>query len=286
MTTAIPTEPLPLAGGRAGAGVRVHPLRTANMLSPPALLQRPGGRAWLLRGLGLHIPRSRWMTLPIPCFLVEHPEAGPFLIDTGLHASVASDPSENLGKAAKVLYSIDMEPGDAAPAQVAARGVDPAAIGLVVMTHLHYDHAGGATQFPNATFLVERREWEAASNGGFREGYHRPHLDPGLRWRAIDVDGESDLFGDGSVRLLHTPGHTPGHLSLLLRLQSGARLLLTADAAYAQRTLDERLLPLFAADDDAYLASLDRLIELRRDADHVVCGHDPDGLHRADGVFD
>jgi N-acyl homoserine lactone hydrolase len=283
--TAVPSESLPLARGREGAGVRVHPLRTANMLSPPALLQRPDGPAWLLRGLGLHIPRSRWLTLPIPCFLVEHPDAGPFLIDTGLHASVASDPAPNLGKVAKLLYSIDMEATDAAPAQVTARGVDPAAIELVVMTHLHYDHASGATQFPNATFLVERREWDAANRGGFREGYHRPHLDPGLRWRAIDVDGEADLFGDGSVRLLHTPGHTPGHLSLLLRLESGSSLLLTADAAYAQRTLDERLLSLLVADDAAYLASLDRLIALSREADHVVCGHDPDGLHRSDGVF-
>jgi N-acyl homoserine lactone hydrolase len=282
---AIPTATLPLPGGRDGAGVRVHPLRTAQMLSPPALLQRPGGPAWLLRGLGLHIPRARWLTLPIPCFLVEHPQAGPFLVDTGLHASVAADPAENLGRAAKLLYSIDMQPADAAPEQVRARGVDPDSIGLVVMTHLHYDHASGATQFPGATFLVERREWEAAHSGGFRQGYHRPHLDPALRWRAIDVDGEADLFGDGSVRLLHTPGHTPGHLSLLLALESGQQLLLTADAAYAQRTLDERLLSLFLADDDAYMASLDTLIELSRDADHVVCGHDPDGLRRADGVF-
>jgi N-acyl homoserine lactone hydrolase len=282
---AIPTQPLPLDGGSDGAGVRVHPLRTANMLSPPALLQRPSGPVWLLRGLGLHIPRSRWLTLPIPCFLIEHPQAGPFLVDTGLHASVAADPAENLGKLAKAVYSIDMDAADAAPEQIRARGVDPDAIELVLMTHLHYDHASGATQFPGATFLVERREWEAAAGGGFLQGYHRPHLDPALRWRAIDVERESDLFGDGSVRLLHTPGHTRGHLSLLLRLESGARLLLTADAAYAQRTLDERLLSLFVEDDDAYLASLDRVIAHSREADHVVCGHDPDGLHRADGVF-
>jgi glyoxylase-like metal-dependent hydrolase (beta-lactamase superfamily II) len=282
---AIPAQTLPLPGGREGAGVRVHPLRTAEMRSPPALLRRPSGPAWLLRGLGLHIPRSRWLTLPIPCFLIEHPEAGPFLVDTGLHASVAADPAENLGTAAKLLYAIDMQPQDAAPAQVRARGVDPGSIGLVVMTHLHYDHASGATQFPDATFLVERREWEAASRGGFRQGYHGPHLDPALDWRAIDVGSEADLFGDGSVRLLHTPGHTPGHLSLLLALESGEQLLLTADAAYAQRTLDERLLSLFLADDDAYMSSLDKLIELSRDADHVVCGHDPDGLLRADGVF-
>jgi glyoxylase-like metal-dependent hydrolase (beta-lactamase superfamily II) len=256
------------------------------MLAPPAFLQRPGGPGGLLRGLGIHIPRSRWITLPIPSFLVEHPEAGPFLVDTGLHASVAADPAENLGRVAKALYSIDMAPDDAAPAQVRARGVDPDAIELVVMTHLHYDHASGATQFPHATFLVERREWDAASRGGLLQGYHRPHLDPALRWRAIDVGDEADLFGDGSVRLLHTPGHTPGHLSLLLRLAGGEQLLLlTADAAYAQSTLDERLVPLFVDDQDAYLASLDRLIALSSEADHVVCGHDPDGLRRADGVF-
>jgi len=285
MTAAIPTESLPVAGGREGAGVRVHPLRTADMLAPPAFLQRPGGPGGLLRGLGVHIPRSRWITLPIPSFLVEHPEAGPFLVDTGLHASVASDPAENLGRVAKALYTIDMAPTDAAPAQVSGRGVDPDAIELVLMTHLHYDHASGATQFPNATFLVERREWEAANRGGLLQGYHRPHLDPALRWRAIDVAGEADLFGDGSVRLFHTPGHTRGHVSLLLRLGGGEQLLLTADAAYAQRTLDKRLVPLFVDEHDAYLASLDSLIALSRNADHVVCGHDPDGLRRADGVF-
>jgi N-acyl homoserine lactone hydrolase len=282
----IPTQALPLAGGSDGAGVRVHPLRTADMLAPPDFLQRPGGPLWQLRGLGLHVARSKWMTLPIPCFLIEHPQAGPFLVDTGLHASVAHDPAENLGRVAKLIYRIDMSAQDAAPAQVRARGFDPGAIGLVVMTHLHYDHASGAPQFPGATFLVERREWDAAQNGGLLQGYHRPHLDPALDWRAIDVDHETDLFGDGSVRLLHTPGHTPGHLSLLLRLQGGGSLLLTADAAYAKQTLDGRWLPLFVDDETAYFASLDRLIALAPEADHVVCGHDPDGLDRADGVFD
>jgi N-acyl homoserine lactone hydrolase len=281
----IPTQALPLAGGGEGAGVRVHPLRTADMLAPPDFLRRPGGPLWQLRGLGMHVARSKWMTLPIPCFLVEHPQAGPFLVDTGLHASVADDPAENLGRVAKLIYRIDMSPQDAAPAQLHARGFDPGAIGLVVMTHLHYDHASGATQFPGATFLVERREWDAAQGGGLLQGYHRQHLDPALDWRAIDVEHETDLFGDGSVRLLHTPGHTPGHLSLLLRLQSGGSLLLTADAAYAKQTLDGRWLPLFVDDETAYFASLDRLIALAPEADHVVCGHDPDGLDRADGVF-
>jgi glyoxylase-like metal-dependent hydrolase (beta-lactamase superfamily II) len=281
----IPSQSLPFDGGRAGAGVRVHPLRSADMLAPPRFLQRPDGPLWLLRGLGAHVPRSKWMTIPIPCYLVEHPEAGPFLVDTGLHASVADDPAANLGRVAKLMYSIRMTTDDAAPAQLQARGIDPAQIGLVLMTHLHYDHASGASQFPNATVLVERREWEAAQRGGFRQGYHRPHFDPRLDWRAIDVEHEADLFGDGSVVLLHTPGHTPGHLSLLLRLESGERLLLTADAAYAKQTLADRWLPLFVDDETAYFASLDRLIAQAAAADHCDGGHDPDGLDRADGVF-
>src|SRR4051794_5569901 len=131
---AIPTESLPLPGGREGAGVRVHPLRTANMLSPPALLQRPAGPGWLLRGLGLHIPRSRWITLPIPCFLVEHPQAGAFMVDTGLHASVAADPRPNLGRLGKALYTIDMTAGDPPPAPGPARGVGPGALRVLVIT--------------------------------------------------------------------------------------------------------------------------------------------------------
>ena len=280
----IPSQSLPFDGGRAGAGVRVHPQRSADMLAPPRFLQRPDGPLWLLRGLGAHVPRSKWMTIPIPCFLVEHPEAGPFLVDTGLHASVADDPAANLGRVAKLMYSIRMTTDDAAPAQLRARGIDPAQIGLVLMTHLHYDHASGASQFPNATFLVERREWDAAQRGGLRQGYHGPHLDPQLDWRAIDVEHQADLFGDGSVVLLHTPGHTPGHLSVLLRLESGGRLLLTADAAYAKGTLADRWLPLFVDDETAYFASLDRLTALAAEVEHVVCGHDPDGLERADSV--
>jgi glyoxylase-like metal-dependent hydrolase (beta-lactamase superfamily II) len=282
---AIPTESLPLAGGQGGASVRVHPLRTGTSLAPPGFFDRPKGPLWKLRGLGLTLPRSRWLRLPFPCFLVEHPGAGPFLLDTGLHASIAGGRG-NLGLLRAIVVRLEMDPEDAAPAQIGARDVDVEDVNLIVMTHLHYDHASGASQFPDAKLLVERREWEAAHGRlGFTHGYTRKQLDPGLDWRAIDVAGEADLFGDGSVRAVHTPGHTKGHLSFVLRLQNG-RLVVTADAALAQRTLDERLLPLLLDDDDAYRASLDKVIALARDADHVVTGHDPEGLQRHDGVFE
>ena len=114
------------------------------------------------------------------------------------------------------------------------------------MTHLHNDHASGAIQFPQATFVVDASEWAAACKGGFAEGYRREHYDQPFDWRTVDYDAAPpyatfertlDLFGDGSVRLLSTPGHTRGHQSILLKLE-GRELLLTADAAYTRRAIE------------------------------------------------
>ena len=100
------------------------------------------------------------------------------------------------------------------------------------MTHLHNDHASGAIQFPDATFVVDAAEWRAACKGGFAEGYRHAHFDQPFDWRTVDYDGgrrrtpassaSLDLFGDGSVRLLSTPGHTRGHQSILLRARRAA----------------------------------------------------------------
>jgi glyoxylase-like metal-dependent hydrolase (beta-lactamase superfamily II) len=272
---------LPLAGGSPDATVRVHPLKTARMKAMPAFWERPAGRFGLVRGLGVHIPRSRWPWLPIPAFLVEHPTAGPILIDTGLHEQVATDVGAALGRAAKLLFTIDMDPSWAVPHQLRERGVDPADLRAIVMTHLHYDHASGLSQFPGAPILVDEREWSLAAKGRIQDGYLARLFPPGADWRTLPghVD-ELDLLGDGSIRLLSTPGHTPGHRSVILRIAGGRELLLTADAAYARRTLDDGLTPLLTWDDDAYRASLAKLqawVAAHPDAP-VVTGHDRDEL--------
>ena len=278
---------LPLPGGREAATVRVHPLRTADILAPPAYFDRPQGPLWFVRGLGLHVPRGRWHSLPIPAFLVEHPGAGPFLVDTGMHERVATDGIGIHGRRAKLIYQVAMEPEWAVPAQLRARGFDPDRIPLVVMTHLHYDHTSGISQFPGPTYVVDRREWDSAAEHGFTQGYIHELFDHPFDWRSVDFEGRDatplgpfprslDLFGDGSVRLLSTPGHTEGHLSLLLRLEDG-ELLLTGDAAYDRRTIDEGLVPLFCPDVETYrgsLAEIQRYVE-DNPAATVICGHDP-----------
>jgi N-acyl homoserine lactone hydrolase len=290
---AVATHPkrasLPLPGGSEGAGVAVTPMRTGEILAPPHFWQRPSGPLSTLRGSGILTPRSKWTWVPIPCFLVEHPTVGPFLVDTGLHRAAGESVRRAYGTRAAALFRIRMDEGAAVTDRLLARGLDPLGIDLVVMTHMHYDHTGSVEAFPRSTFVVDEREWEAAIHGRFLQGYRRKLFDHGYEWRTIDFGAQQvdsfasfgravDLFGDGSVRLLSTPGHTKGHMSVLLRLRSGRELLLAADAAYSRRTIDEELLPTFCDDPHRYMRSLReirRYLELTPSA-LVICGHDPD----------
>jgi N-acyl homoserine lactone hydrolase len=282
---------LPLAGGSEGAGVTVTPMRAGLMSVPPSFLQRPGGPGALARGLAAR--RSRWTEVPVPCFLVEHPTVGPVLVDTGLPATASSDAAAAFGRRGAVVLHARMEDDWGVTAQLARHGVEPLDVEVVVMTHLHFDHAGAVSEFPSASFVVDQAEWDAAASGGVRQGYVRRLFDHAFDWRAVDFGGRStdsfatfgrtvDLFGDGSVRLLSTPGHSAGHMSVLLRLASGRELLLAGDAAYARRSIDEQLVPLFAADVHLFRRSLReirRYLE-RTPSAEVVCGHDADGWPR------
>jgi N-acyl homoserine lactone hydrolase len=299
---AVTTQPralsLPLPGGQAGATVRVHPLHVADVKVGPDYFERPSGLLWKPRGMGIFTPRSQWFWIPVPAFLIEHPGAGPVLVDTGFHAVAATDKRRTLGPLASLAYTLRMEPEDAVPAQLRRHGVDPQDVPTVVMTHLHADHASGTTQFPGATFVVTRREWETAHELGITHGYHREHFDPALDWRLIDYDDPAvtthagfsrtlDLFGDGSVRLLSTPGHSFGHQSLLLRL-GGGELLLAGDAAYNRRAIDETLVPVFCEDVRAYLASLAEIqgfVEASP-ATPVITGHDPETWPHVADVYE
>ncbi len=179
---------------------------------------------------GFGTPRSKWNWLPTPAFIVHHPSFGPFLIDTGFHPSVASKPVENLGLMGRFARP-RMEPGQDVAAQLRARKIDVSKIKLVVMTHLHFDHASAMSEFSSATFIVTEDEWEAASTVSrpLLHGYHRAQFDYAFDYRTVSYAGDEvssyatfgrtiDLFGDGSVRLASTPGHSAGHQSVILRL--------------------------------------------------------------------
>jgi N-acyl homoserine lactone hydrolase len=289
MSTAAEPRPaaLPLPGGRDGATVTLIPLLVARMVAPPALLHREEGRLATLKALGLRVPREEWLEIPAVAFLVDHPGAGPLLIDTGFHASVAVDPRQAFGRLGGLVFKdLRMEPDQAVSAQLRERGIATHQVRVVVMTHLHSDHASGIAEFPEATFVVSAAEWAAASSGNQLRGYFRRHFDHAFDWRTLDFEGPEadsfatfgrsfDLLGDGSVRLVYTPGHSAGHLSVVLRLR-GREALVAGDAIYTLRTLRESRLPHLMADEHLFRRSLReiQLYEKETPDALIIAGHD------------
>lgn len=229
---------------------------------------------WLTGPAGLFLEGEHGpLRVPVPAFLIAHPK-GNVLFDTGLHPAVQRDPRGRLGFLADVFTS-EVRPGDEIAAQLATRDVAVERVDAVILSHLHFDHAGGLETVPNARVLVQRRDWEAG---------HDPERAAALAFSPADfdhghdvvlLDGEHDVFGDGRVVCLPTHGHTPGHQSLLVRLDGGD-VVLTADACYLRRTLENDHLPPHPFDRDAMLDSLRRLRALRDAGARIVYGHDPE----------
>jgi N-acyl homoserine lactone hydrolase len=268
MATAAEPRPaeLPLPGGRADARVRLHPILTATVGGPIGWFFRQEGRMAWRKAFGFGVPKDQWVRAPIQCFLVEHPSAGTLLIDTGFHASVAVKPRSNLGAFGTVLYrDIDMRPEQSAAAQLRDRGIEPSSLGTVIMTHLHPDHASAIVDYPESTFLVSTAEWEAAADGFGRS---------------------FDVFGDGSVRLVYTPGHTSGHMSVILRTESG-EVLVAGDAIFMQRTLDEDRVPYLMADEHLFRRSLREIRQYRKETPEalIIPGHDWEAWQKLDPSY-
>jgi N-acyl homoserine lactone hydrolase len=161
----------------------------------------------------------------------------------------------------------------------------------VVMTHLHLDHASAISAFPDSTFVVSAAEWQDAAHGSkpSMNGYRRAQFDLAFDYRTVDFDGEAigsyanfgrtfDLFGDGSVRLAFTPGHSAGHCSVICRLAS-ADFVIGGDAIYFAGQLDGSEPPAprpFDAHNLRRSAQELRLFHAQFPAAVITPGHDPE----------
>jgi N-acyl homoserine lactone hydrolase len=266
--------------------VRWELIRTGSVPLAPGYLHRsePGGT---LAALGRGVPAQDMVRVPIGAVLLHHPVEGPVLVDTGLHPVVATDPARTFGRlGAAVARGLRAGPDENVPARLRALGLSPDDVRLVVMTHLHPDHTSAMSAFPRARFVVAREEWEAATGRlALTRGYLRGHLPPASavrlvepgEWRPWEAFARTlDLLGDGTIRLVATPGHTAGHLSVLFAGDDGPVLYL-ADAVYTLRNLREDVLPWRTADDEASRRSL---AEIRAYAEAhpdvpLVPTHDP-----------
>ena len=220
-------------------------------------------------GLGMEGER---VSVPIPFYVIDHPD-GVALFDCGLHAELADSDDPYLQRLRRQGMDTTVTADELPDAALKRLDIDPARVRYAVLSHLHFDHAGGLHALPNATVVVQRREWAAGTDEEMARRYFlsRRFFDLGHDLKLID--GEHDLFGDGSVTLHPSFGHTPGHQSMQVRSAMGDRLLV-GDACYHCEVVETRRFPAHA-DQAAMNAALDGLLAMRDAGTVMVFGHDP-----------
>jgi N-acyl homoserine lactone hydrolase len=291
----------PLAGGTRGATVTVEPMVAGHVEWSRSMMVSPGGRMLTVKLLRTLLSGKPATTVPVPSFLIRHPSAGAILVDTGLHPSIATDPKENFGSLGARFGHPTLAAGEDIPSQLRERGLDPGEIPIVVMTHLHLDHTSAISEFPGSTFVVSETEWQAAAHGSspVLNGYRRAHFDYAFEYRTVDfnrdiVDSYAsfgrtfDLFGDGSIHLAYTPGHSAGHMSVIARLKEND-FVIGGDAMYMLDQLDKSLPePPRPADAHNYRRSLQELRLFRSQFPNAVItpGHDPEFYARIEQRYE
>lgn len=221
---------------------------------------------------------SGTISIPMPAFLIEHPK-GLVLFDTGMAPEGLRDPVETYGEQIAGLINLQATEDQQIDRQLQQLGYRIDDVTHVVASHLHFDHAGAHHLFPNAVFYVGQGEFGYALApdpiGIFAYATEQVRRIQGLNWRTvpgIDVD----IFGDGSLVIMSMPGHTPGNLSLRVRLASRT-FVLAGDAVHLRAALEVEYPTPFDHDSQAALATLRRLKRIRESDDATIwITHDPE----------
>jgi glyoxylase-like metal-dependent hydrolase (beta-lactamase superfamily II) len=267
--------------------VRVHAIKTGTVMVRAR--QRRGVGAGTVRRLRTMVDREWTEPLPIYAWLIEHPE-GLIAVDTGETARV-TEPGwfPRWHPYFKLALRFELAPEQEIGPQIEALGLSATDVRWVVLTHLHTDHAGGIAHFPQSEIVISRTEWDDAS--GFKgqlNGYLPQHRPAWLAPRLLDFGGEPfgpfphsvPLTEASDVRILATPGHTHGHLSVVL--EDGADTVFFAgDTSYDQQLMLDGALDGVAPDERAARTTLERIQALARERPLVYLPtHDPDAGRR------
>ncbi len=181
------------------------------------------------------------------CYLIHHKQ-GWMLWDTGIPDAVAAMTEPAPGP-------IPWRRTKTLAAQLTAIGVQPADIKYVGISHTHGDHVGNVDLFPAAKVLIQKAEYEWAFAADKKPPFSASHP-------AEQLVGDRDVFGDGSVMIISTPGHTPGHESLMVNLPKTGWLLLSGDVAHFQDNYDNRRVPAGNTDKEQSVASMQHVADL------------------------
>jgi glyoxylase-like metal-dependent hydrolase (beta-lactamase superfamily II) len=181
------------------------------------------------------------------CYLIHHSSEGYLLWDTGITDRLAAVPDGVTNPALGQTWHRTQT----LMAVLATLAVKPADVRYVAISHVHPDHAGNVEAFPEATLIIQMAEWEHAMA--------LPQKPFSPDHQAMKLSGDKDLFGDGSLTILSTPGHTPGHQSLLVHLEKTSNVVLSGDVVHFQSNWDNRRIPSFNSDKVQSAASLEKI---------------------------
>lgn len=235
---------------------------------------------------GGHTP----FNVPVPFFLIQH-KGKNILFDTGNHKDDGTTHLlPRLFAGVKPVFSED----EWAPNAIQKVGVKPEDIDIIIISHLHHDHAGAISEFPNATVIVQKSEYDYVRRPDYfmSQAYYNDEVpapvmnfrfdgaDP-LEMKQIDwyflngwQDNKFDLFNDGKIIIYFTPGHSVGHQSLLVNTDKDGSLFLTADACYVEENISSGVLPGLVCDGPAYIQNLKTFRLLEKTGVKIVTGHD------------
>ena len=212
------------------------------------------------------------------CYLIKHAQ-GWFLWDTGIPDAVATMPN---GLAPADPKAVFWRRPKTLAAQLDQLGVKPADIKAMAISHTHPDHIGNVEMFPSAMLYVQKAEyeWPGANNQPRFKAEHP----------VTKLEGDRDVFGDSSVTILSTPGHTPGHQSLLVKLPNTGTIVLTGDAVHFRDNWDNRRVPSINADKEQTAASMQKIADtLTKEKAQLWINHDKaqrDGQKMAPEFYD
>ena len=201
-----------------------------------------------ITGLIPTIPKEkqRDITIPVSMWVIDHPK-GLVVFDTGNNAAISGG-VDNCKKYWAPGNCDFLKPSqtraDVIDSQLKTLGYDASKVKVVVSSHSHLDHIGNIELFPNAIHVLQKKELYQAWFPEKFQGRSSPgtfvmaDIDNAREFNYLELEGDYDLFGDGSVMVLSTPGHTLGHQSLKVKLGSGKTIILAQDAIWMQENLD------------------------------------------------
>ncbi|WP_248928779.1 N-acyl homoserine lactonase family protein [Paenibacillus hamazuiensis] len=253
--------------------IKVHVMHCGDVLVDRRLAYRD-------EGFG-HVPKlgerseEHHIWTPVSCYLIEHP-AGRVVIDAGWSEEVRSDPEGHLGYAYHYCRP-RLPSGQSVRERLASRGLTAEDIRYVVISHLDVDHISGLRMLAGAqSIMVSEPEWQAAT---FQKKRCEGILIEPFALEPIPFGPYGlgkDLFGDGTVYLVFTPGHTAGLLSALVKTEKGW-LLLASDAGYSAVSWNEEVLPGHMSDEKMCRDTFRWIREFsgRDDCAAAIANHDP-----------